>query len=216
MNRLKTLLFATLFASLVPATTAQFYSFGGQLSRISGGPMIRNFGLHGTAEYMIEEKTGILGSIGYFLPHTTNSTLTLNARNSMATPRYIDVNSKDRTSGFQIALIGKRYFANEYDGEGFGFYGLFGLGFSSFSVNSKLDDYDESTYGAFERSMYEHSNGSGMTFSLGLGFDVQMESGSIYFEPMLNIPGNSTADGEAIAVEIPTTLQFNLGYRFLL
>lgn len=193
----------------------EFYGVGGHLSRISGGPVIKNFGIHVSGEYTIDEKMGLIGSLGFFLPHNTNSVLTLPARNSQASPSRIDVNSKDRTSGFQLSLNGKRYFGNEYEGEGLGFYGLFGMGFNAFSVKSKLEDYDESVYGSFERSHYESAKGSGFTLNFGLGLDFQTESGSFYLEPLLNVPANRSGD-EAIDVEIPVTFQINLGYRITL
>ena len=215
MNKLKTLLFMALICAMNQDAFSQFYALGPQLSRISGGPLIKNFGIHGTAEYMIDEKMGVIGSIGYFLPHKTNSDLTLYARNSQASPSYITINSVDKTSGFQLSILGKRYFGNEYEGEGVGFYGLAGLGLSSFSVRSKLDDYDESTYGDYERSEYESESGTGFTLTFGLGLDLQTDGGTIYFEPQLNIPANRSGD-TVIEVEIPATIQFNLGYRILI
>ncbi len=209
------ILLTIIFMAVMQPAFSQFYGAGIQLSRIMGGPLIRNFGIHGTAEYMIDEKMGITGSIGFFLPHKTNSTLTLYARDNFTTPRSIDLACVDKTSGFQINVMGKRYFGNEYEGEGIGFYGLAGIGISSFAVNTKIPDYDESTYGAFERSEYEHESATGFTIGLGLGLDFQTESGSFYFEPTLNLPA-STANGSEIEVTIPTTIQFNLGYRLLL
>ncbi len=212
----KSILFLVIFTLGIKTVSAQFYSVGGHLSRISGGSIIKNFGLHASGEYMFDEKTGVVASLGYFLPHTSNSELTLNARSSAAQPQSITINSKDKLTGFQLGIFAKRFFVNEYDEEGFGLYGLAGIGYSAFSIKSKLDNYDEGTYGNFERSQYESEKGSNFTFNLGLGAQIQMSSGLLYFEPVICIPGNSNSDGTAVEVQIPTTIQFNLGYRILL
>lgn len=216
MKRTIQSLFVCAALALSTNASAQFYSVGGHLSRISGGGVISNIGIHASGDYTFDEKTGVIGSLGYFLPHSSTSQLELNARNSFATPRTITVNSKDKLTGWQIGAMGKRFFVGEYDEEGFGLYGLFGLGFYSFTINSKLDDYDEGTYGNYERSEYEHESGSNFTFGLGLGAQIQTGSGVFFLEPTLNIPGNSDGDGNAVEVEIPTTLQINLGFRYLL
>lgn len=211
MKTLKTLLAISFFLITLPGYS-QFYSAGLQMSAISGYPVIRNLGLHATTDYMIDRRYGIIGSVGYYLPRNYSSTRTLYGKNGMSvTPNSVTVATSDQVTGWQIALMGKYYFVKGYKRKGFSLYGLAGIGAASFSIKEKLGSYNESKYGQYSRHDYENEKTTNFIYNLGLGFEVQMDKGTVYFEPVINIPVDHD---EIVLLEMPYTFQYSLGYRF--
>lgn len=180
------------------------------LKLFSDNPTLKGFGIN--ALYSSDgEKNAFYGDFSYYLPGKKSSSDYATAFSSATSPSQYDitVDSKIKGMGFRVGY--RRYIINDIADEGFKMYFQFALGMLLFNGTS-------STSTAVDPNLYYTSfeptwTASGFTIGGGMGAEFCVnETVNIFAEGNLNVPAN-TANGEAIEVEIPASLQPVIGVR---
>lgn len=193
------------------------------LAQISVGPQIGyaysidgykhvNLGLRGDKQ--VDDRTGTMVSLAYHLPHVSTSFLYLSSNTAGVT--QAKVTTRDRVVGYKLVGNLKRYFAGtEYD-NGFGVYGILGIGLSVFRLNKTIEDeYDRDVY----RQPAEYENDKfndyflGFTMNGGIGTELMIGDNSLFLELKLLIPASQVGNQD-VDVQIPGFLHLTAGYRF--
>ncbi len=186
-------------------------SLGGQVSylRWLGGTEIQNIGFGVNGEYATSYKTAIRGGINYYLPDKTEFNTSAQAIDFGTVPASISVPFEERISVIQLYVGGKRYFVGDYE-ESFNMYFIAEAGLFLVPVKEVLGDFDRSLYASsFEE---DSETVTGFTLNFGIGAETELDFGYIFGDLRLNWPAN-TANGVAIAIEIPVSVSASVGVR---
>jgi hypothetical protein len=136
------------------------------------------------------------------------------ARSSIVIPQSIDVTYTSKLKTFDLGVDGRKYFGNaEYDDGGF--YGFLGVGITIAKIQTTYD------YGIYSNEIYSATGFEGendpQTFFQymlrgGLGYEIDMDFGKLFFEAKLNFPANNVG-GVPIPVDIGPMVMGSIGVR---
>lgn len=206
------LLFLYIALVFITPCTAQ-WSYGGEFSFVhfSGTTELKHFGGGISADYEINERTGIYGSMGFFLPQNYEANVTLFAISANTIPYALVVPLDSRISFTRLGIAGKRYFIGRYDGdenERFGFYGTGGFGILFGARTSNIPGYEENLYTS---PIQDEKTAVFVNWIAGLGIGAEYLLGKTYL--YLSFISRYTFD-EANQTLIKTNIPFMFDYNF--
>lgn len=206
--KIKALLLSVAITTLSFPAVAQL-SVGGHLSHLNmfeGAPSFVGFGLR--AGYTQNEKMEFHGGINTFLSKTEEFSQTAFeiAGGGFGETINVPVENTIRPTMFYVGF--KYYFVGDAE-ESFGVYALAQGGYIRLS-NAYDYSFDESVYEW--SSSLEDGSLSNFIINLGVGFELDLDFAYLYAEPKFNLAATEVG-GQAVAREVPNSLQLNIGLR---
>ncbi|SFT89356.1 hypothetical protein SAMN05216474_2992 [Lishizhenia tianjinensis] len=204
MKLLKLIAVATLLLAGKSQSFGQIY-LGGQANYTNyAGYDLSFIGVGFNGDY-VSDRITYRATFNLGLPRSYDRTYHLNS-NDWTMPDS-EVEGVEKYSVLNLWLDVNYFFTG--DGEDGGFYGKGGLGFSFLRVANNLGDYNENMY---HTNFEDRENYLQPILRFGLGYDLELDFGNVFFEGYGNLPAN-TVNGVAIDVQLPFSFAAAAGVR---
>jgi len=172
---------------------------------VSFGPLV---------EFNIKHKYSARPSFNFFVPKTSSGTTVGYYMGNATNGQAVNVTYSDKYRIMAFACDFKRYIKETDAFETGGFYAGVGLGLLIENIKTTYSPYDSQKY-YVRTANYSTTYNQIMFRGIG-GFETAYSFGSFFLESQLIIPTNSTnAEGVGV-VEVPISLAFQFGYKYLI
>lgn len=203
--------FGIWFGSINEAHAQNFGVGGGPSMMILGGDAGSygtSIGIGARGRYNTDDVWGFVIGLYYHFPNTATNDITLMPVNNTDKPATFDYES--RVSIFRAYFQLHYYIVNNGD-EDFGLYEINGLGLFNENIKHQVIGCDETKYSCSSYNITQKY--SDLAISLGLGFNVPLETFHIYAEGLYNLP---TGEIFSDKITINASFEVNLGVIFIL